>query len=530
MTKFDPNVPSSESRVQSEPIRNNFNALNDRTDQLTPSATSPASASIIIGNANKTYFENNIYVPFAGATISLSSTLTGVSSFNNPGTFKEIIIFLARDTLNQGQLSFIESIETPVRVHSTQTAATLINDVTLQRQPDVFGQSSAVPGLAAGDSPLDNTIIICSIIVTNNGQTGVRGAISPIFSSDIIDVRPFLQKTEDTTALEKHIAFPTLAQAHPGSLITNSLFQTSSTIVASSVTSDTISVANSAPFDPTTLLYNPFVRITSDVTTTEATVFKTAKVLSISGSTTLILDRIVSVTSGDRVIRGTITLDKMAFDVVGELGDLFQRNTTSGVVEFKPAVDFTVSDIIASTVSAAFTGNLTGNASGSAASFTGSLVGDVTGTQGATVVSNVGTKTASAVATSVNDTTAATNANTASTIVKRDASGNFSAGTITATLSGNATNVSGTVAIANGGTGATTNSVARTNLGIEAGSSTIGSDNTVIITLANANTYKIVTTYTTASPFLALSIITKTTSNFTVRGDVSATFDWIAIL
>ncbi len=49
----------------------------------------------------------------------------------------------------------------------------------------------------------------------------------------------------------------------------------------------------------------------------------------------------------------------------------------------------------------------------------------------------------------------ATNANTASTIVARDASGNFSAGTITATLSGNATNVTGTVAVANGGTGAT---------------------------------------------------------------------------
>ena len=39
-------------------------------------------------------------------------------------------------------------------------------------------------------------------------------------------------------------------------------------------------------------------------------------------------------------------------------------------------------------------------------------------------------------------TNAATNANTASTIVKRDASGNFSAGTITASLSGNATSAS----------------------------------------------------------------------------------------
>jgi hypothetical protein len=50
----------------------------------------------------------------------------------------------------------------------------------------------------------------------------------------------------------------------------------------------------------------------------------------------------------------------------------------------------------------------------------------------------------------------ATSANTVSKVVARDASGNFAAGTITATLSGNATNVSGTVAIANGGSGQTT--------------------------------------------------------------------------
>lgn len=49
------------------------------------------------------------------------------------------------------------------------------------------------------------------------------------------------------------------------------------------------------------------------------------------------------------------------------------------------------------------------------------------------------------------DTT--TSSNTPNSIVYRDASGNFSAGTITATLNGNATNVSGIVAVANGGTG-----------------------------------------------------------------------------
>ena len=91
---------------------------------------------------------------------------------------------------------------------------------------------------------------------------------------------------------------------------------------------------------------------------------------------------------------------------------------------------------------------------------TGAASGDLSGTFPGPTVATVGGKTSTQIATSVNDTVSATNANTVSTIVKRDASGNFSAGTITATLSGNATNVTGTVAIANGGTGATTASAA----------------------------------------------------------------------
>ena len=69
-------------------------------------------------------------------------------------------------------------------------------------------------------------------------------------------------------------------------------------------------------------------------------------------------------------------------------------------------------------------------------------------------------------------TSNATSANTVGAIVARDGSGNFAAGTITATLSGNATNVSGTVAIANGGTGETTRQAAMDAL---AGAVTSGS-------------------------------------------------------
>jgi alpha-tubulin suppressor-like RCC1 family protein len=65
------------------------------------------------------------------------------------------------------------------------------------------------------------------------------------------------------------------------------------------------------------------------------------------------------------------------------------------------------------------------------------LTGDVTAplpTSGssATTVALVGGKTAAAVAQSVTDTVAATSANTVSTLVKRDASGNFSVGTVSA--------------------------------------------------------------------------------------------------
>ena len=79
-----------------------------------------------------------------------------------------------------------------------------------------------------------------------------------------------------------------------------------------------------------------------------------------------------------------------------------------------------------------------------ATNFTGSLTGDVTGTQGATVVSLVGGETAANVATATTLANAATDANTASTIVRRDASGNFAAGTITAALAGNATTATNT--------------------------------------------------------------------------------------
>lgn len=99
------------------------------------------------------------------------------------------------------------------------------------------------------------------------------------------------------------------------------------------------------------------------------------------------------------------------------------------------------------------------NSKQAAGSYITALTGDVTASgpgSSAAVVAFVGTSSAANVHSAELLANASTALNTASTIVRRDASGNFSAGIITATLSGNATNVTGVVAIANGGTGQST--------------------------------------------------------------------------
>jgi hypothetical protein len=122
---------------------------------------------------------------------------------------------------------------------------------------------------------------------------------------------------------------------------------------------------------------------------------------------------------------------------------------------------------------ASFVGtNITGTASGLTAgnvTTNANLTGDVTSSGNATSIASgvivnddinasagiVDTKlaTISTASKVSNSATTATDANTASAIVARDASGNFTAGTITAALTGNASGLSATLVATSGGTG-----------------------------------------------------------------------------
>src|SRR4030095_13053577 len=106
--------------------------------------------------------------------------------------------------------------------------------------------------------------------------------------------------------------------------------------------------------------------------------------------------------------------------------DATSANTANTIVARDGSGNFSASTI---------TANLSGNATTAttATNFSGSLLGDVTGTQGATVVSLVGGQTAANVAAATVLANAATSANTANAIVKRTATGGFSAGEISVT-------------------------------------------------------------------------------------------------
>jgi len=122
-------------------------------------------------------------------------------------------------------------------------------------------------------------------------------------------------------------------------------------------------------------------------------------------------------------------------------------NTASAIVARDASGNFT-----AGTITAALTGNATTATSATSATTATNVAGGVAGAihyqsaVGTTGFSAAGTsgQVLTSTGTTAPGWTTSTSANTASAIVQRDASGNFTAGTITAALSGNATTSSST--------------------------------------------------------------------------------------
>jgi hypothetical protein len=157
---------------------------------------------------------------------------------------------------------------------------------------------------------------------------------------------------------------------------------------------------------------------------------------------------------------------------------------TTGTPSFRALVtgDLPANPTFTTVTATTFTGALTGNASTatsatsatSATTLTGSLTGDVTNAGMTTTVATVGGATAANVASATTAANAAASINTVGTIVKRDGSGNFAAGTITATLSGAATSAGTATTAGDGLTSATGTAPLVLTLGAKALTGSVG--------------------------------------------------------
>lgn len=204
----------------------------------------------------------------------------------------------------------------------------------------------------------------------------------------------------------------------------------------------------------------------------------------------------------------------------GDLGGLYPNPTISALDATKIGggavtnAEFAFLDGVTSSIQTQL------SAKQSSGNYVTELTGDVTATGPGAVaatVAQVGGMTAANVVAGATLANASTNLNTASTIVKRDASGNFTAGTITGALNGNATNVTGTVAVANGGTGSSTLALNRL---------IYGNGTTAVNTLPISTTPSVLlSTLTTGAP-----VWTTATTGYVLKGSVTGvSFDVLGL-
>jgi len=237
------------------------------------------------------------------------------------------------------------------------------------------------------------------------------------------------------------------------------LYLSGSTIAISGSTSGTLTLAASAVAGTTTVTFpatTGTVITTGDSGTVTNTMLAgsiaTSKITGLATSATTDTTSATNITSGTLPNARLVSVPDSALATISTAGKVSNSattatnaNTASAIVARDASGNFT-----AGTITASLTGNVTGNVTGTSGSTTGNAAtvtngvyttdtGTVTNTMLAGSIADTKLSTISTAGKVSNSATTAASANTASAIVARDASGNFTAGTITANLVGNVT-------------------------------------------------------------------------------------------
>ena len=496
--------PSSRAVYQNEAgtqtVQGTFGTINAATANLTAAAlttgtisTAPSGATDIV---NKTYVDALIasgihfHQPVrVESPINLTATYNNGSSgvgatLTNSGTQAALVIDGVTVSVNDRVLVYQQTTQTQNGIYTVTNVGSVSTNWVLTRATDA---NTYVINNAAGLSE-------GSTVFVQQGSTGA-GETYTCNTSGVI--------TFGTT----NITFAQISSAQIYSAGTGLTLSGTQFSVTNTGTAGTYGSASAVPVFVT----NAQGQVTS-VTNTAIAISGAAVSGNIAGSAGSVAN---ALTAGTYLTSGGTYNGSAARTFAVDATD---ANTASKVVARDASGNFSAGTITATLSGAATSATTATNVAGGAAnrivfntgaaatsfvvaptasgqvlSWNGSAFAYVAGTiSGVALGSNLNSLTAGTylTGTAYNGSGAqtwtvdATAANTVSKVVARDASGNFAAGTITAALSGNATtattagNVTGTVAVANGGTGATTDTAARTNLG----ATTLGSN---LFTLAN---------------------------------------------
>lgn len=351
MEIFNPAIPDNRAKIQSAPVRQNFNAINSRTDQLTCQAMTPLSTTIYISSADKVYFNNNLYTPHNGSFLNLGDLVTGVYRFTNLRWYKEVIVFYYYDKVqNIGKVNFIEGFEVPQPIRDTES---IINNADRQFKNGTTVDQSTVDAIKYG-------IPLCSILVQNNGIQNREGQINNITNDDILDLRPFLQKGTNDQELLNHINTLSLSEAHPNALIENKIIKTTiASLIEGIENSRQLNISPNKLYDGTEGTKGLFsvgdiIRIpTSNIQFSKdidnSTEFITCKIIETNPiSNYIIVDKLLTLPFGRLIIKGELTLDKISFDIGRAIEDQTSLFTVEESLAFDTNYrlsDNTVSDV-----------------------------------------------------------------------------------------------------------------------------------------------------------------------------------------
>ena len=401
---------------------------NAATATLATTATTLATPRAINGTA----FDGSapITVTADASTLTgstLNATVTG-SSLTSVGTLANLTVTAPIvGSVNGNAATVTTNANLTGDVTSVGNATTLTNAAVITK---------VLTGYTAGAATVAATDNILEAIQKVDGNDALKAPLaSPTFSGTPSLPTGTTGITQTALTSNTTLATTAYADAAAGAAVTgkqNTL--TNSSGLAGALNDETgtgLAVFATNPILTTPNLGTPSTLVGTNITGTAAGLT--------AGKVTTNANLTGDVTS----VGNSTTVGKINGTSLSSLSTGILKNTTSTGV---PSIAVAGTDYLAP--------NATLTNIGSLSNSTGYLKNTGTGTF--TYVGSITDADLSTIATAgkiSNSATTATNANTASAIVARDAIGNFTAGTITGTLSGTATNVSGIVAIANGGTG-----------------------------------------------------------------------------